>query len=361
MTRPEIVEHGLNGEGVAAVTNMMALILLPFMREMVDGPTPGHLLTKPAPGTGASLLTDVFSIIASGQVTPALAMPGNKDEMSKTLTSVLSNGQNIVFFDNINHSVDSGELASAMTTPTYQARILGKSQTIEVDVRCSWVFTGNNVTLSSELVRRLIMIDLDARLENPEMRAGFKHDDIRGWAVEHRGDLVWACLTLIQNWVAQGMVHQKENTLASFENWSGAIGGVLKAAGLGGFMGNREALKASSTDNDSDDFLLLLEVWWDFCGSKAIPTKGDNDKLQGLIELANAEDLSLPIRKETNSDGDRVYNSNGFGKYLGGFKGRVYTLEDGEKVTVVRDDKRTKRGYMWNLERVADKPVGNVA
>ncbi|QJA43099.1 hypothetical protein [Phaeobacter phage MD18] len=360
LSRPEIVEKALKGEGVPAVTNMMALILLPFMREMVDGPTPGHLLVKPAPGTGASLLTDVFSIIATGQVTPALAMPSNKDEMSKTLTSVLSNGQNIVFFDNINHSVDSGELASAMTTPTYQARILGKSQTIEVDVRCSWVFTGNNVTLSSELVRRLIMIDLDARLENPEMRTGFRHSDIRGWASENRGDLVWACLTIIQNWVAQGMKHQKDSVLASYENWSGAVGGVLEAAGLGGFMGNREALKASSTDNESDDVLLLIEAWWDQYGTKPITTKGDGEKITGLIELAVSEDLSLPVRKELSVDGDRTYNAGSFGSFLAKYKNRVFKLEDGQQVTVLRDDKRTKRGYQWTLEPKASKPQSNV-
>jgi hypothetical protein len=360
LTRPEIVEQALNGVGVPAVTNMMAMMLLPFMREMVSGPTPGHLVVKPAPGTGASLMVDVFSIIATGQVTPALAMPGNKDEMSKTLTSVLSNGQNIVFFDNINHSVDSGELASAMTTPTYQARVLGKSQTIEVDVRCAWVFTGNNVTLSPELVRRLIMIDLDARLENPEMREGFRHDDIRGWATDNRGKLVGACLTIIQNWVAQGMVHQKELNLASYENWSGAVGGVLAAAGLGGFIGNRDALKASSTDNEGDDVILLLEAWWDSFGTKTATTKGDGDKIIGLIELAVAEDLSLPVRKEMNADGVRTFNSASFGTFLGKYKSRVFRLEDGQQVTVVRNNKRTKRGYLWNLEPVANAPKGNV-
>jgi len=364
LTRPEIVEHALNGEGVAAVTNMMALILLPFMRDMIDGPTPGHLLVKPAPGTGASLITDVFSVIATGAVTPALAMPGNKEEMSKTLTSVLQNGQNIVFFDNINHSVDSGELASAMTTPTYQARILGKSQTIEVDVRCAWVFTGNNVTLSNELIRRLIMIDLDSRLANPEMRTGFRHTDIRGWAMEHRGELVWACLTIIQNWVAQGMKMNTETILASFENWSGMMGGILNAAGLGGFMGNREALREGSSDGDSDDFEILLELWWDSVGTKPIYVKGvskdNNTKEDGLIELAVTEDLSLPVRKERNAEGETVFGSRGFGTYMTTFRNRVYALEDGQQVRVTRDNNRTKRGYQWRLVLQDEPPVGNV-
>jgi len=259
-TRPEIVEMALGGEGLPAVANLICLTLLPFLRDMINGPTPGHLLTKPAPGTGASLLTDVVSIIATGDVTPAMAMPGNKDEMGKTLTSVLANGQNIVFFDNISHSVDSGELASAMTAKVYAARILGKSQTMNVEVRCAWVLTGNTVRLSNELIRRLVMIDLDTRESSPEKRTGFRHADIRGWVEKHRGRLVWACLTLIQNWIAKGMVEQTDNILASYENWSRVMGGVLRDAGILGFMGNRAKLEMNIDDAASESFEALMRL-----------------------------------------------------------------------------------------------------
>ncbi|MEO9632432.1 MAG: hypothetical protein ABJG14_18525 [Sulfitobacter sp.] len=260
LSRPEIEAQALNGDGVAAVTNLIALILLPFMREMVDGPTPGHMLTKPAAGTGASKLVDVISTIATGQVTPALAMPARMEEMSKTLTSVLSNGQNIVLFDNINHSVDSGELASAMTAPIYQARILGKSQTVEVAVRCAWVFTGNNVTLTSELARRLLFINLDAKVAHPEKRTGFRHGDILGWTEEHRAELVWACLTIIQNWVAKGMVKQRKVILASYENWSGVVGGVLRDAGMGGFLEGQKDEREKATDAAQDGIQQLMDI-----------------------------------------------------------------------------------------------------
>lgn len=363
LTRPEIVEKALHGEGVAAVTNMIGLAVLPFMRELVDGPTPGHLLTKPAPGTGASLLTDVFSIIATGRETPALAMPTSKDEMSKTLTSVLSNGQNIVFFDNINHSVDSGELASAMTAPSYQARILGKSQTVEVAVRCVWVFTGNNVSLSSELIRRLIMIDLDARVANPELRTGFRHKDIRGWAKENRGELVWACLTLIQNWIAQGMVAQKDVALASYENWSAAVGGVLKAAGLNGFMENRDALKEQASDSENDNLAFLLEAWWADAATKAIYMKGDGGSSGdvGLIDIVIAKDVSLPLKKERTTDGEMIYSSNSFGNWLKSYTGRVFKLEDGSEVRIERENKRTSRGYKWKLTLLNRNLSSNVS
>jgi hypothetical protein len=333
---------------------MIAMILLPFMREMISGPTPGHLLVKPTPGTGASLLTDLFSIISDGVETPALAMPHSNEEMGKTLAAVLSNGQNIVFFDNINHSVDSAELAMAMTQPTYQARLLGRTQTVDAKVRCVWVFTGNNVTLSPELVRRLIMIDLDARLENPEKRTGFKYENIKDWVREHRSELVWACLTLIQNWVAQGSPHQKDVVMASYESWSGAVGGVLKSVGLGGFLGNREELKAAATDTTGDDVSILMEAWWDNFGQSEVPVKG-TDKAPGLIELANTEDLSLPMKKEVNMDGERTYSSRSFGTFLGKHKGKIKTMEDGSIVRIVKADTRTKQGFKWFLEKLDDE------
>ena len=338
--RPEIVDQALNGEGVPAVANVIGMILLPFMREMVDGPTPGHLINKPAPGTGASLLTEVCSIISTGKPSPAMTMPTNKDEMSKTLTTVLSDGDNVVFFDNINHSVDSGELASAMTTPTYKARLLGVSQSVEVDVRCVWVFNGNSVELSHELIRRLTLIDLDAELENPELRTDFRHSDIRGWVYENRGELVWACLTIIQNWVAQGMVHHKDAVLASYENWSGAVGGVLEAAGLGGFMGNRELLKNADASKDSPEALLKERILTHPVGTRFISGRSKRMLAVSIREVLEGFDDGDPLKIDgwgysmTGDYDNPAKLGKAFGRFADSFRadreGYSYTLEKGD-------------------------------
>src|SRR6266545_4124984 len=44
-------------------THAVGLLLLPFARELIDGPTPLHLIEKPSPGTGAGLLTDVLTTV----------------------------------------------------------------------------------------------------------------------------------------------------------------------------------------------------------------------------------------------------------------------------------------------------------
>ncbi|MDH3236885.1 MAG: bifunctional DNA primase/polymerase, partial [Alphaproteobacteria bacterium] len=52
--------------GKAELAHAVAMLLLPFVRPMIAGPTPLHLIEKPSPGTGASLMIDAISIVATG-------------------------------------------------------------------------------------------------------------------------------------------------------------------------------------------------------------------------------------------------------------------------------------------------------
>lgn len=361
-TRKELLDEGLRGEGVPALTNLIAFFLLPFMRELLNNGAvaPGMLITKPAPGSGASLLVDVYSIVTSGRTASPFAIPKNEEEMAKTLSSVLIEARGQMYFDNINNNVDSGELASAMTADHYSARVLGKSSTVDVPVRSTFIFTGNNVMMSGELVRRLVLIDLDTRLANPELRTGWHHEDIKEWATEHRGELVWACLTLVANWVAKGKPQQRKAVLASYEDFCRKVGGILECAGIGGFLGNRDELKEKALDESDDEFDNLIEVWWDHCGTRHIFSKGKDDKEVGLCDLAMAQEVSLPVRKERDNVGDMVYSSRGMGKLLTQYKDRIFVLEDGSEVTLRRDNKKTKRGYAYFLELNQKAPKSNV-
>jgi len=184
-------------------------------------------------------------------------LPTTPEEMTKVLLPAVRSGRPNVFFDNINHSVDSGELASAMTAPFYEARILGKSETALVQVRNQWIVAGNKLKLSPELSRRFILTYLDPKTASPEDRTGFRHGEIEAWVTENRGKLIWACLTLIQNWVAGGR-QPGSVSKASYGAWSRVMGGILESAGFVGFLGNESDMKARSAISD-DPLTLLLE------------------------------------------------------------------------------------------------------
>ncbi len=354
LVRDEIVAKALDPEdpeGVPAVTNLISMLLLMFCRDLIDGPTPGHLLTKPSPGTGASLLTDVCSMIAHGEPTPAQPIPPNNEEMQKTLLTLIADGANIVYFDNIDQSVDSGTFASALTAPKVRGRILGKSQMAEAEVRAVWILCGNNVRMSQELIRRLVMVDLDANMSDPQHRSGWRHDDLPTYVKENRGDLVWACLTLIQNWVAKGMKGDKGVVLNSYENWSRVMGGILRDAGLNGFLRNRDELKERASDGGEDDITIFLDAWWERYLSSPILMRSPEPKDDDLIKMAIAQDLQLPLRMKKTPDDDLTYDPRQFNKFLGTYEGRVMKLTDTTEVKVTRG-RRSKHGYYWQLEVV---------
>lgn len=52
--------------GEAERAHAVALLLLGFVRSMIDGPTPLHLIEKPSPGTGATMMVDAIATILTG-------------------------------------------------------------------------------------------------------------------------------------------------------------------------------------------------------------------------------------------------------------------------------------------------------
>ncbi len=247
----------------ANIANAVALLLAPFVREAIDGPTPLHLLEKPTPGSGASLLAEICCGIFSGGLPSFLLEGGDEDEWRKRLTATLATGPSHVVIDNLKRPLDSAALSSAITSPMYEDRILGQSRTIRIPVRCIWVASGNNPTLSNELARRVVPIRLEPAEERPWERDpdAFKHPDLRRWVRENRGHLVWAALTLARHWVAEGRPEETSVRLGSFESYVRVVGGILKAAEIPDFLGNTNEFYAR-VDTESDGVKAFLAEWW---------------------------------------------------------------------------------------------------
>ena len=192
-----LVDFPFTDEGSEA--HALALILQPFIRFILSGPTPLYLITAPARGTGKGLLADVVTIPATGGEAGVMALPGSDDELEKRVTACLVTGHSLILLDNVT-SLRSRVLSAALTSREWVGRILGRSRMVRVSNDATWVATGNNLSLSDEMLRRVVPIRLDAAVERPEERTGFRHPLPR-WAYEHRQDLVSACLSIIQAWV----------------------------------------------------------------------------------------------------------------------------------------------------------------
>ena len=261
----------------------IALSLLFYVRNMIQGPTPLHLIEKPTPGTGATLLVNALTWPAIGRPLPAMSEGGDDAENRKRTTAMLRNGPAVILIDNVRRPLDSSALAAAITSTVWEDRILGCSQTARLPVRCAWVATGNNPVLSNENARRTIRTRLDAKAEQPWMNRQFRHPDLMSWVIEHRAELVWAHLLLIQAWIATGRPNGSKR-LGMFEAWAAVMGGVLEVAGIPGFLGNLGDLYEES-DAESEVLCEFLEDWLKAYGNQLVGVDDLLDTAQSHLDL----------------------------------------------------------------------------
>jgi hypothetical protein len=250
--------------GPADRAHAMALLLLNFARDLIDGPTPLHLIEKPSPGTGASLMVDAIALVSTGRPPLSITEGGSEEEWRKRVTAALLQGPQILSIDNLRRRLDSAALSSALTVMEWKDRLLGGSELVVLPVRCAWVATANNPAVSSEIARRSLSIRLDARLDRPwtRDREGFRHPDLRAWVGRARGELVRAALVILKAWVEAGRPLETSVTLGSFESWAGVIGGILRVAGIPGFLDNASEFY-DRTDAEGEEVRAFIAAWWE--------------------------------------------------------------------------------------------------
>lgn len=274
--------------------NAVAILLLPFVRELIDGPTPLHLIEKPTPGTGAGLLTEVLAIPALG-CPPALMAEGrDEDEWRKRITAVLSRGPTFVILDNIRSTLDSAALSAVLTATSWEDRLLGHSRVVTLPVRCVWVATGNNPAVSHEIARRSVPIRLDSGKENPWERPpeNFRYPELRVWTMGHRSELVWAALVLTQAWLAANRPSAaKKKALGSYESYSNVLGGILTHAGIEGFLENLSDFY-NRADREGESWRRLVAAWW-------LEHEDEDVGTADIWALLQEDDCNLPLGKGT--------------------------------------------------------------
>jgi hypothetical protein len=311
----------------------VALLLLGFLRSMIDGPTPLHLIEKPTPGTGATLMVDAIATILTGAGASVMTEGRDDEEWRKRVTAKLRQVPSIVLIDNLRQKLDSAAVAAALTAPFWEDRILGASEMARLPIRCIWIATGNNPEFSNEMARRLVRIRLDAHVERPWQRAGFRHPDLMIWVRANRVRLVAACLTLCQSWIAAGRP-RGARTIGSYENWAQVLGGVLDVAGVDGFLGNLDEMLEAS-DGEGAVWRSFVSAWWDRFGTAEVGTSD-------LYELALTAEPPLPL----GSGNDRAQRTR-LGKALSRMRDRIFRVGE---IAVQIDSRGTYQGAQrWRL------------
>jgi len=325
---------------LAERAHAISLLLLGFVRALINGSTPLHLIEKPSPGTGATLMVDAISTILTGTGTLVMTESRDDEEWRKRITAKLRQIPAIVLIDNLRGKLDSSALAAALTAPFWEDRILGVSETIRLPIRCTWIATGNNPEFSNEMARRLVRIRLDARVDQPWRREAFKHPDLMGWVRANRARLVAACLVLCRAWISAGRP-RGQRSIGSYEAWAQTMGGILEVAGIEGFLENLDDMMAAS-DSEGAMWRGFISSWWDRFGTAEV---GSSD----LYDLAITCEPPLPL-----GSGNERSQRTRLGKSLGRVRDRVFAVDGRNlRIGVAGTYQGLKR---WNLN--IDEKIG---
>ena len=323
-------QDGEDMDGHASKANLLAMVIQPFIRDIIGtAATPLYVVNKPVAGAGSGKLVDCVSIIQTGEAVQTSQFTSNEEEIGKVITSRLkSDPASILFFDNVNVKVNSGSLASAITSGVYSARLLSTNTELKVQMQGIWAMSGIAMTFSTELARRVAPITLVPAEARPEDRQNFKHNDILQWVEDHRAELVWAVCTMIQAWVDDGMPHWKKPPIGSFERWSRNIGGILDSVGVEGFMDNSTDFR-NDTSYESDADLEFVQYLFE----DSITTIGKvwtaGEVFDGMWDDNDGLEIALPKVSGRNKNGMK----GSFGAYIKKLVGRKFEVfdKDGEK------------------------------
>lgn len=262
-------------------------VILPVARRLITGSTPLVLLEKPAPGTGGTLLAEVIAIPALGHPPAVMTEAGDEDEWRKRITAKVLRSPAVILIDNLRERLRSPALAAALTSTVWEDRILRESRIVRVPIHALWLATGNNPVLSDEIARRTIRVRLDAQMERPYERSNFRHPNLKGWAIEHRADLLWAVVVMVRAWLAAGRP-PGSRSMGTFESWARTMGGILDVAGIPGLLGNQRRFVEESTP-DTRLWNLIFEHWSKRFGERSVP-------VSEVFDVIKSEGLPLELR-----------------------------------------------------------------
>lgn len=240
--------------------NALATLLTPFVRDLVPV-SPLAVIDAKEAGSGKNLLADIISVLFTGRSIQTLPYSTDDAEQRKVITSAFRDGHSVLLFDEA-HQIEGANFARALTSHTYQDRILGSSVIAEFPNNRTWISLGNQVQIKGDMARRVYRVRLEYEGARPESRPAdlFRHPDLRQWAMDNRAQLVKACLILVRAWYALDRpVAKLPFRMGSFEKWQEILAGILWVAGVDGFLANVPQWRSES---DFERQHLVSHLQW---------------------------------------------------------------------------------------------------
>ncbi len=207
-----------------------------------------------AEGAGKTLLVKIQVVPVFGSFV-ASAKPANEDEMGKFLLAAVMEGRPCIVFDNIKEHLDSANLEGFLTSPTYGGRVLGATKTFDGEKNTVVFVTGNACTISPDMRRRSLFVELFMKEERAEERRFNRTMDV-SYLLQNRAPILSALWALVQHWDANGRPASALSH-SSFPEWANVIGGIVESAGYASPIASPRIDFAA--DQDGNDMRKLVD------------------------------------------------------------------------------------------------------
>jgi hypothetical protein len=254
----------------------LAAILTALFRRVLPA-APMLAVSASTAGTGKSKLVDVIAAIVTGRMASIVAMGHDGKEFEARLDACLLKGDPLVNIDNVSRPVANADrLCQVLTSPVVDVRILGLSKIAMAQTNIAIAMTGNNLTLLGDLVRRSLVINLDAGCERPELRT-FEREAVP-YVLAHRADLIADCIVIAKAYHDAGHPTVDAPPIGSFETWDRLVRRPLMWAGWPDPLKPAESMR--SQDHELTGWRDFLLHW--------LEVKPDPSTAGELHKLANA-------------------------------------------------------------------------
>lgn len=197
-----------------------------------------------------------------------------------------------MLWDNVREPLGNASLDAFLTAPTFADRILGTSETASLPNRALFISTGNNLRLSSDTCRRILLARIDPQMETPYSR-DFSFDPAQMF-IANRLHYVIAALTIVRAHITAGRPKFANGRTASFETWDDLVRQPLCwLAALVQESGDADlprisdpiqaATRAFEQDPETIKLIALLEAWYAAFGCEqtttaAVARRTENDQ-----------------------------------------------------------------------------------
>lgn len=250
----------------------------------------------------------------------------DKAETSKELLTAVIEARPYILFDNCKRHLDSPCLEAFATSALWSGRVLGASKSFSGENNVTVFVTGNGCTVSPDMRRRSLFIELFMENERAEDRK-FRRTLDDAALLSMRADILGALWAFVREWDVAGRP-KPSRTHSSFPRWAEIIGGIVEFAGYGCPLETAEIQSAS--DIDGADMRELVKLLSD----------GEPLKFDSLVETGRERGLFERIIGSDAADLKPAEKS-AFGKLLKKYDRRVFG--DGKRFVV--DGKGHSRSF----------------